>query len=166
MRDKYRELIGGLSRLLSEEERLISEKTAYHLINLGYNPKKLKQQNYALDFRNNKLKQKLAKLSYNPGTQRLDLRLKFYAANNYSSKFRRGIQSVIEEFGGKYTGCYACGKCKDILKGYTYLYEDGRKVFRCGTELVEIPGLTLQDTEEIYHLIDIQHNFFIKHINE
>lgn len=39
------------------------------------------------------------------------LRLQFFAATEYTEIFERGIKNVIEDFDGKYTGCYGCGKC-------------------------------------------------------
>jgi len=90
------------------------------------------------------------------------LRLKFYASDDYSDIFKEGIKRVIEEFDGKYTGCYGCGRCKGKLQGYTYTYDDGKKVFRCGSELISIHNFSKIDIGETKRLIKKQDEFFMK----
>jgi len=92
---------------------------------------------------------------------KVQLILSFFATPEYSEVFRQGIKRVIEEFGGKYTGCYGCGKCKGKINGYTYIYPDGKTVFRCGGELIELPYLNEEYTEEIKKMIAAQDDFWM-----
>lgn len=154
--DKQKQLVNHFYELLNEtKEKLIFYEIINLLLELGYTPIKCKTKDFCLDFYNSKYKQKIAKLRKN------EIKLKFYACEEYSVKFSKTIKNVIEEFNGKYTGCYGCGKCKGSLRGYTYIYPDGRNVFRCGSELIAIPDITEEDLDEIKQLINVQHKFFI-----
>ena len=76
-----------------------------------------------------------------------------------------GIKNVIEAFNGRYTGCYGCGRCKDGLKGYTYVYPDGKTVFRCGGELIRIPAvLNSNYVDEIKKMMKTQDEFWVKKV--
>lgn len=154
--EKQKQLVNQFYDILNEnEEKIIFNEIINYLMEFGYAPIKCKTSDFCLDFYHSKLKQKIAKLRKN------ELKLKFYASNEYSVKFSNAIKNVIEEYDGRYTGCYGCGKCKGNLRGYTYIYPDGRKVFRCGGELLAIPDITQNDLKEIKQLIKAQHQFFI-----
>jgi hypothetical protein len=142
---------------------------AEYAISLGYTPKKCKTSSYSLDFKSNKNQKAIMKMEeleqrhdkYGYGERGVPgLRLKFYASKEYSEMFRRGIKNVIEEFEGKYTGCYGCGRCNDSLQGYNYTYPDGKEVFRCGTELISIFDFTDKDLIEIKRLLKEQAEYF------
>lgn len=90
------------------------------------------------------------------------IRLKFYANKTYSHIFEEGIKRVIEEFDGRYTGCYGCGRCKGDLEGYVYHYANGRDVFRCGSELIAIQNCTPENLDEIKHLMKTQDHYWMK----
>lgn len=156
--DKQKLLISDFLSALPKDEADVFRVIIDYLLTLKYNPVKCKTSGFGLDFYNSKLKQKIAKFYSG------DFRLKFYAANleNCSEKFVNGVKRVIEDFDGRYTGCYGCGRCKGELRGYTYIYLDGRKVFRCGSELIEIASLTKHDIPEVKELIKAQNEFFIK----
>lgn len=153
--EKQKNLIKEFLGTLSTEESMIYSEIMDYLMQLGFTPVKCKTAEFGLDFYNSRLKQKIAKF-YNR-----DFRLKFYASDSYSEKFSNGIKKVIEDFNGKYTGCYGCGRCKGKLRGYTYVYPDGRKVFRCGSELLVISSITINDIPEIKELITVQNQFFL-----
>lgn len=74
--------------------------------------------------------------------------------------FQNAIKNVIEEYDSKYTGCYGCGRCERKLEGYTYIYQDGRQVFRCGRELVPIYDYDEASIEEIKKLMNEQDEFY------
>lgn len=152
--EKQKNLIKEFLGTLTTEDSIIYSEIMEYLMQLGYTPIKCKTSGFGLDFYNSKLKQKIAKF------YKGDFRLKFYANDNYSVKFSNAIKRVIEEFDGKYTGCYGCGRCKGKLKGYIYVYGDGRKVFRCGSELLDISAITSADIPEIKKLITVQNQFF------
>jgi hypothetical protein len=167
MEDRHRRLIEELAGLLSEGDKEVCRSIAYYLIELNYTPYKLKQQDFMLDFRNSRIKEKIAKMGcISADNNRFDFRLKFYAVETYSEKFRNAVQYVIEEFDGKYTGCYGCGKCKDNLLGYLFRYEDGKEVFRCGTELLSINNITMDDVDEVKILLQHQHSFFLNNLSK
>jgi hypothetical protein len=134
-------------------------------ISLGYTPKKTKSKDFVLDFSKSKVKRTIMKMEIHDNAIKKNgpgLRLKFYANKEYSDIFKKGIQKVIEEFDGRYTGCYGCGRCKGELEGYTYIYSDGRKVFRCGGELIAIHNFSHENISEIKTLIKVQDEFFMK----
>lgn len=161
--NKYNILNEFLAQLPKTEYKLYIELAEYAL-SLGYVPKKTKTRLFALDFTKNKVKKTIMKLElhqYSKDTNGPGFRLKFYASQEYSDIFKEGIRKVIEEFGGRYTGCYGCGRCKGELEGYTYVYDDGKKVFRCGGELIPIQGLGMEHLPEIKALLKKQDDFFM-----
>lgn len=136
-----------------------------YVMSFQFNPIKNKTQDLTIDFKNNKLKKTIMKIEvfeqphddikYKeravPG-----LRLKYYATKDYSKIFQDAIKRVIEEFEGKYTGCYACGRCKEKPQGYIYAYPNQKKVFRCGSELIPVFDFTEKNIDEIKQLIKNQ----------
>ncbi len=139
---------------------------AEHAAALGYPPARTRTSDVCIDFRSSRLGRTLMKLEEHE--QKHDgfrykerampgLRLRFHATPAYSHIFQEGIRRVIEEFDGRYTGCYGCGACKGELLGYTYAYPDGRRVFRCGRELISVFDFTPGHAGEICALMDAQH---------
>lgn len=130
---------------------------------LGYTPVKTKTASFNLDFKKNKIKQTILKLECpSPSSIHPLIRMKFYAAQSYGGVFKDSLRKVIEDHGGRYTGCYGCGRCNGQLQGYTYEYADGRKVFRCGGELIPIPNATHANIDEIKRLITEQDMYWMK----
>ena len=140
-------LIEEYLSLINPSYRPAMRELAEYAVSLGYTPTRCKTQDLTIDFRNAKQKRTIMKLEQReqshdgfaygerdvPG-----LRLKFYASAEYSEVFQNAVKRVIENFGGKYTGCYGCGRCTGKKQGYVYAYPDGRKVFRCGGELLSV----------------------------
>ncbi|HAB61644.1 MAG TPA: hypothetical protein DCE48_13290 [Lachnospiraceae bacterium] len=169
MNDKQAILIEEYIALIPERFRKLFNELAEYAVYLGYNPIRNKTQDLTIDFKKNKYKATIMKFGLkepkhdgfgcgerdNP-----DLRLRFFACEGYSEIFQNGIKHVIEEFDGKYTGCYGCGRCKGGLEGYTYIYPDGRKVFRCGRELIAIVDYDETVIEEIKKLMIEQDDFY------
>lgn len=157
-RERYEQLIGEFVDTLPPKDQTVYRAIAIYALDLGYRPKRTKSQTFTLDFTSSKVKKTLMKMiSHDEGPE---FRLKFYANSEYSEKFRAGIKHVIEEFGGKYTGCYGCGRCPEHPEGYTYTYSDGKKVFRCGFELIPVQGITMEDLPEIELLMATQDEYF------
>jgi hypothetical protein len=159
-------LIDFISELPESYQEMFQDIAEYS-ISLGYTPKKTKSKNFALDFSKSKVKRTIMKMEIHDNAIKKNspgLRLKFYAGKDYSDIFKRGIQRVIEEFDGKYTGCYGCGRCRGESEGYTYIYADGKKVFRCGSELIEIHNFSIKNIPEIKTLLKKQDEFFLKNI--
>jgi len=170
---KHYELISELNSLLgNDEDKLICKQITEFLLGLGYIPKKQKGKGFALDFKNNKLNEKIAKLGIG-NNNCLNASMKFYASDNYSQKFKEGLQGYcdwlftdagkkyVNEIDGKYISC-GCGKCNGFDGAYKYEYPDGKFVIRCGKELVRVRNLTVGDIGEIIRILEAQHNFFIK----
>jgi len=156
-------LINEFLSELPEPSRTLYRELAEYAVSLGYTPKKTKTQSFALDFSKAAVRKTILKLeAHDNGIERSGpgLRMKFYACDQYSEIFQNAVRRVIEAFGGKYTGCYGCGRCKDQPEGYTYVYPDGRTVFRCGSELISVPGFGSEHLEQFRSLLSRQDAFF------
>lgn len=172
MNEKINKMINKcLNEFPADSKNMFRELSEY-AVSLGYTPKwvKIRVEGKAINgnsltFTKSKVNRTLMKIkpSGNPHSPNMPcLVLTFFASADYSELFRQGIQRVIEEFDGRYTGCYGCGKCKDKLQGYTYIYSDGRNVFRCGGELIELPPISENDISEVKKLMKTQDDFFLK----
>lgn len=146
-----------------------------YAVSLGYTPRRNKTQYFSIDFRKSRYKTSIMKMEvkeqkngrYEYSERSIPgLRLKYYASKGYSKIFHNGIKTVVEEFGGKYTGCYGCGRCSNQLEGYTYVYPDGKKVFRCGRELISIFDFSSEDLKEMKELMKRQDEFFSNKYNQ
>ncbi len=165
--DKNTRLLKDFISELPELYREMFKDIADYTISLGYTPKKTKSKDFALDFSKSKVKRTILKMEIHDNAKKESapgLRLKFYASKNYSDIFKLGVQKVVEEFNGKYTGCYGCGRCKGELEGYIFTYIDGSSVFRCGNELIAIHNFSSNNVPEIKSLLKVQDEFFIKSI--
>jgi hypothetical protein len=154
--EKSISLIEALIDTVPEQEKAMYREIAEFALRLGYKPQKVNKEGFTLDFINNTTRKKILKLAKD------DIRLKFYANDNYSQKFQDGIKKVIEDFGGKYTGCYGCGRCDNGIQGYDYQYPNGKVVFRCGSELIGVKGITVEDIPEIKQLMKTQDAYIKK----
>lgn len=132
---------------ISEEYRPFFRELAVYADSLGYRPARNKTQQISIDFRSSRVGRSIMKMDtaearhdgYAYGERnRPGLRLRFFAAKAFSGVFRDAVRNVIEEFGGRYTGRYGCGRCNGNPQGYVYAYPDGRTVFRCGSELISV----------------------------
>jgi hypothetical protein len=168
MNEKQKLILAELLTGIDDPYHAIFLELAEYAVSLGYNPVRNKTHDVTIDFRKNKIKKTIMKMEareqkhdgYQFGERNIPgLRLRFYASKNYSDIFKKGIQRVIEDFDGRYTGCYGCGRC-DSTEGYTYVYPDGRKVFRCGSDLVSIFDFAKQDIPEIKLLMKNQADFY------
>lgn len=168
MNDKHRQVLEELLPLVDEPYKDMFIQLAEYAVALGYNPFKNKTHAVSIEFRKNKTKRSILKLEQ--FEQKQDgghykeriipgIRLRFFAVKEYSDIFKQGIKRVIEEFGGKYTGCYGCGRC-DGAQGYTYQYDDGRKVFRCGSEFISIFNFDKETLPEIKALMKAQADYY------
>ena len=126
-------------------------------------PKRKKQKNLTISFSNRKTKKTLLKYSIN-SKKIHNWRLKFYANKEYSKVFDQSIKEEIERFNFKYVGCYGCGKCKKEKLGYNVIYEDGKKYFRCGFELIPVNAISDDIVKEAVKMMDIQHLGFLKEL--
>lgn len=169
MKDKQAKLIEEYVALIPERFSKLFIELAEYAIYLGYNPIRNKTQDLTIDFKKNKYKAIIMKIGLKEGRHdgfgcgerdNPDLRLRFFASDSYSTIFQNAIKNVIEEFDGKYTGCYGCGRCEGQLEGYTYVYPDRREVFRCGRELVPIYDYDEASIEEIKELMNEQDEFY------
>lgn len=139
----------------SGDERHLFNEIADQLVELGR--AKTKDVNYV--FTNSKTPKNVLKFSIEKGKP--ILKMKFFASSDYSNFFHECIRKTVEEFNFRYTGCYNCGRCKDKLEGYEYTYADGRKYFRCGTELISIYGISLSEVDEVIRLFKAKHEYYL-----
>jgi len=146
--------------LLDEENKRYFSKIADFAFSLGYKVKRAKTKDINFVFTNSKTKKHILKFAYEKN--KAVVKLKYYASRDYSHFFQECIRETIEEYDFKYTGCYKCGKCKDGLKGYYYLYPNGRQYFRCGGELISLPHITENILPELLDLLKKQHEFYLE----
>jgi hypothetical protein len=144
---------------LNDEDRKIYSEIVNFVYELGYKAKRAKTKDINYVFTSRKIKKHLLKFSFK--YCRPNLKIKFYASKNYSNFFSDSVRKVIEEFNFKYTGCYKCGKCKETPSGYVYEYPDGKKYFRCGSELIELPPIDASIVPEILSLLKTQHEYYL-----
>jgi hypothetical protein len=169
MNEKHQKLMNEFTERINSSYHEMFLELANHAVSLGYSPIRNKTKDFSIDFRNNKLKRTIMKMEekeqkhdgYQYGERDIPgLRLKYFASIDYSDIFKQGIRNVIEEFEGRYTGCYGCGRCKGKLQGYTYIYSDDRKVFRCGSELISVYNFTYNNIKEMKELMTNQANYY------
>ncbi len=175
MNERQHSLLEGLLERINPAYHQLFKDLSEYAISLGYTPVRNKTKDYSLDFKNNKLKKTIMKLEEKEqkhegigyGERNIPgLRLKFFASSEYSGIFKKGIQIVIENFDGKYTGCYGCGRCQEKLQGYRFVYPGKNEVFRCGSELVSIYEFSDQDRLEIMKLMGEQAEYFTSFFNK
>lgn len=169
MNDQQKKIMDEFLEHVDRKYHAMFTELAEFAISLGYRPVRNKTKDISIDFRNNKSRKTIMKMEekeqkhkgYQYGERKLPgLRFKFFASKDYSEIFTQGIQEVIEEFDGKYVGCYGCGRCKNEPEGYTFIYPDGRKVFRCGSELISVFDFAEEHLAEIKRLMEKQANYF------
>lgn len=172
MTEKQKIIVDQLIQALPETDREAYRNIVEYAVSLGYTPKKLHADSTYVSFFKNKVGRTIMKVSaHHNECLKVDdvpgLYLNFYANEKYSDIFQQGVKKVIEHFGGKYTGCYGCGKC-DGTYGYTYTYPDAdrREIFKCGFELVELPPIDASHVDEIKRLLKIQDEFFVEHFSK
>ena len=164
--EKTQALIENCISEMSVDEKEIYRQIAEFAVELGYTPKPIKTAqgiSNKLSFKKAKISRTLLKI--NPGHQNQKLALVFYATPTYSDVFQEGIKRVIEEFDGRYTGCYS--KCKrkcDKPQGYTYVYPDGKTVFRCGGEYIELSLIKAEHVNEIKSMMKAQDDFWLNQL--
>lgn len=171
--EKYQLLVNECVLKMKEEDRAIYQPILEYALELGFTPKLLKKANDEdgeLAFSKSKFNRTLLRILPENKKEfanyplkkmgKAQLRLVYFATDSYSESFQLGIKTVIEEFGGKYTGCYGCGRCGEKLQGYTYCYPDEKKVFRCGRELIELPPLTMEHVSEVKTMMKKQNEFW------
>lgn len=169
MNDKQLAVLEELFIFINNEQyKTMFLELAEYAISLGYKPVRNKTKDISIDFRKNKIKKTIMKMEAKEqkhdgnkcGERNIPgLRLRFFAAKDYSDIFKYGIQHVIEEFEGKYTGCYGCGKCNGT-EGYTFFYPDGRQVYRCGGELISVFDFAEKNLPEIKLLLKTQADYY------
>jgi len=147
-----------LFAFLSDTEARVFKAIAVHANSLGYRPKRDKTAAPSYSFVHPKIRRHILRFTLNRGKP--ILKLKYYAAPEYSTFFHEAIRTTIEEYDYRYTGCYGCGKC-DETEGYRYRYQDGREYFRCGTELIELTDIASLPLTETLNLLEKQHYFFL-----
>lgn len=171
--EKYQLLVDECVAKMNEDDRAIYLPILEYALELGFTPKLIKKANDEdgeLAFSKSKFNRTILRILPENKKEfanyplkkagKAQLRLVYFATDSYSEPFLLGIKTVIEEFNGKYTGCYGCGRCGEKLQGYTYQYPDGKKVFRCGRELIELPPLTMQQVDEVKAMMKMQNEFW------
>ena len=170
--EKLQTLIDACIAKMNEADKAVYRPIAEYAAQLGYTPKPIKKAGGNVDelaFLKNKVKRTLMRIhpcidkAYGQVREvgKAQLRLVFFATSEYSEPFRFGIKNVIEAFDGNYTGYYVCGRCNDDER-YIYIYPDGKKVFRCGCQLIELPPMDEEYVDEIKAMMKAQDDFWMQ----
>ena len=169
MNKRQEELLLEYLSQIPESYRSMFRILAEFAAELGYVPVRCKTKDLTMDFKCSRTKKTIMKMEvkeqahegFRCGEREMPgLRLKFFAVEDYSGIYQRGVQHVIEAFDGKYTGCYGCGRCEGKPQGYVFQYPDGREVFRCGSELIPIFNFDEENIAEIQRLLSAQAAYF------
>ncbi len=144
---------------LTAEGKIVFSAIADAALALGYRAKRDKTHSPGYTFSHRRVKRRILRFSVNRGKPVIKLR--FFAAQEYSEFFHEAIRKTIEEYDFRYTGCYGCGNC-DGTEGYQYRYPDGREYFRCGSELIEIEDVSHVPLEELLELLREQHRYYLR----
>lgn len=144
---------------LNETQVPLFSTIAEYAFGLGYRARRDKTKDLNYSFLHRGVKPLILRFSILKGQP--VVRLKFFAATQYSRFFEDALKATIEEYDFRYTGCYGCEKC-DGSQGYTIRYPDGREYFRCGLELIELPGLGATELPELLDLFHQQHAFCLR----
>ena len=151
-----------LSRLEGEAQLLFRSVSGY-LSELGYLPQRQKVRGFVLAYRNNALRQTIAKIGVRERSGAgAFFSLKFYACKSPPEKFAKAVRDAVLRSNGQY-GCVDCGVCgaAEDVRGYRVVTADGAPFVRCGAYVVEIPGLTPADAEDVCRLLREQHAYFL-----
>ena len=172
--ENQKQLVSDLLSLMNADDKIIYKQIIDLLMEFGYMPQKQNSGGaLVLDFKNNKLKEKIAKIGVKDTAGKTGLSLKFYASSDYSQKFSDGVRDrcgwwlsdngikYVKIIQNKYIACLSCGKCNNYRKAYKYQYPDGKTVICCGGELIRVQNITIDDVDEIKRLIREQHEFFL-----
>ena len=146
---------------LNPSEKTLFSAIAESAFSLGYRVRRDQTKDLNYSFLHRQVRPLILRFSILKG--RAVVRLKFFAASQYSAFFADALKATIEEYDFRYTGCYGCEKC-DGSRGYTIRYLDGRDYFRCGLELIELPGLRLEQVPELLDLFRQQHEFYLTNL--
>jgi hypothetical protein len=152
------EVLDEFYRMVPEDNVQFYKDMAQTAIHLGYKPKRDKTKHLALSFSSSKYKVTI--LRFVCEKNQPSFRLKFFATKNYSAVFDESIKHTLEEYNFKYVGCYGCEKCPDVLEGYDVVYEDGRKYFRCGFELIEVSKIDNEIEKEVEEMLETQTKYY------
>ena len=172
-KEKAQALIDSCISKMNDEDKIIYRPIAEYAAELGYTPKQIKTAggvSEELVFTKSRIKRTLLRIHPTKQatptkilqTGKAGFKLFFCATPQYSEPFQEGIKRVIEAYDGKYTGCSRCGRCKGESEGYTYVYPDGKMVFRCGGVLIALHTISKENIEEIRTMMKTQDDFWMK----
>ena len=151
------DLVEEYLTFIDDDKKHIYRDIAQAAIDLGFIPKKDKVKHFGISFMSKKYGVTLLRMI---NDKRPELRLKFFATEDYSKAFDDSIKYIIEKFQFKYVGCYGCGKCKTKKEGYIVNYPNNKTDFRCGSELIEIMELNGSIKDEIIDLMKNQKKYY------
>lgn len=142
----------------TEETQQIYRTIVQRALDLGYRVRKDRTKTPSYSLYSPKFRQTILRVT--DDGKKVSLRLKFYGAKGYSRRLDQALKRTIEEYDFRYTGCYGCGRCVGEPLGYQIAYEDGRREFRCGFELIEILGLDPELGKEIEGVVEAQTRYW------
>ena len=111
---------------LNETQVPLFSTIAEYAFGLGYRARRDKTKDLNYSFLHRGVKPLILRFSILKGQP--VVRLKFFAATQYSRFFEDALKATIEEYDFRYTGCYGCEKC-DGSQGYTIRYPGWAGIF-------------------------------------
>lgn len=161
---RQEELVNSFLSTLDDETRPLYKDIIMHLSKLGYHPHK---QRSNIVFKHDRHNKQMSKIGIKKKTQTPFFALRFSACRGYSQKFTDIVSSAITKYPTRTARCLEneCSYCRGdaITHVYTYTFPDGETKSHCGASALEIPGITVDDIEEIKSLIREEHEYLIKH---
>lgn len=141
--EKHNKILDEFMLLLHDEDKLMCQKIAYYLMELGYVPQKQKVQANVLSFTLAKTNRMIAKIGIGNGdNQRAFFKIKFFSCKTVPQKYIDALRGEIDSHNGQYCGpirnsneknrCGSCNTCTGGGLGYYFVYPDGKEVLRCG----------------------------------
>lgn len=160
-RDKKSNIAETFLSMLSADERLIYEPIIAHLLELGYRPQKQSVRGYVVSFKHTLHDRQIAKIGIRGKKPAVFFALRFSACAGYSQRFVDVVRDIVLASDQYVVRCDTCRLCKGDRHMYTYELPNGEIASRCGAYAYEIPGVTLEDVDEIKRLIKEQHEYFM-----
>jgi hypothetical protein len=162
---KQEELVNSYLSMVGDEIRPVYRDIVIYLSELGYYPKKEKNN---ISFKHDLHNKQMAKMCMKGSKVSSPFfALRFSACKGYSQRFANIVSANIIKSPSKTPGCLvnSCNNCKGepAAHVYTYTFSDGETKSHCGAYALEIPDITANDLDEIKKLIKEEHEFLVKH---
>ena len=162
---KQEELVNSFLSTLGDEIKPLYQDIINYLSDLGYVPKKEKEN---ISFKHDLHNKQIAKMGMKKSKDSSSfIALRFSACNGYSQRFTDIVSVTIIKYPSRVAGCISsnCNYCagEPATHVYSYTFPDGESRTHCGAYTLEIPDISADDMEEIMKLIKEEHEYLLEH---